>query len=67
MLKIRLMGTRNDIKWFEKILKRNSKLEVTEFSELFQNKGTNKFYRAYVEVQKTNVKEHSRRTVDNKR
>lgn len=67
MLKIRLMGTRNDIKWFEKILKRNSKLEVTEFSELFQNKGTNKFYRAYVEVQKTNVKEHSRKTVDNKR
>lgn len=57
MLKIRLMGTKNDIKWFQKILQRNPKVEVTEFSELFTNKGTNKFYRAYVEVQKNNVKE----------
>lgn len=57
MLKIRLMGTKNDIKWFQKILQRNPKVEVTEFSELYTNKGTNKFYRAYVEVQKSNVKE----------
>lgn len=55
MLKIRLMGTRNDIKWFEKILRRNSKVEVAEFSELYPNKGTNKFYRVYVEVIKSNV------------
>lgn len=57
MLKIRLMGTKNDIKWFEKILRRNPKVEVTEFSELYSNKGTNKFYRVYVEVMKSNVKE----------
>lgn len=57
MLKIRLMGTKNDIKWFEKILRRNSKVEVAEFSELYPNKGTNKFYRVYVEVIKSNVKE----------
>lgn len=57
MLKIRLMGTKNDIKWFQKILQRNPKVEVTEFSELYTNKGTNKFYRAYVEVKKNNVKE----------
>lgn len=57
MLKIRLMGTKNDIKWFEKILQRNPKVEVTEFSELYQNKGTNKFYRVYMEVMKSNVKE----------
>lgn len=59
MLKIRLMGTKNDIKWFEKILKRQPKVTVTEFSELYQNKGTNKYYRAYVEVQKANRKEKS--------
>lgn len=57
MLKIRLMGTKNDIKWFQKILQRNHKVKATEFSELYTNKGTNKFYRAYVEVQKNNVKE----------
>lgn len=57
MLKVRLMGTKNDIKWFKKILQRIPKLEVTEFSELFPNKGTNRFYRAYVEVEKNNIKE----------
>ncbi len=57
MLKVRLMGTKNDIKWFRKILQRNPKLEVMEFSDLLPNKGTNKFYRAYVEVEKNNIKE----------
>ena len=54
MLKIRLMGTKNDIKWFRKILERNPKVEVTNFSEMFSNKGT-KFYRVYVEVEKRNA------------
>ena len=60
MLKIRLMGTKNDIKWFGKILKRQSRLTVTEFSELYRNKGTNRYYRAYVEVQKANMKQKSK-------
>ena len=55
MLKIRLMGTKNDIKWFRKILERNPKVEVTEFSEMFSKKGTKKFYRVYVEVEKRNA------------
>ena len=55
MLKIRLMGTKNDIKWFRKILERNPKVEVTEFSEMFSNKGTKKFYRVYVEVEQRNA------------
>ena len=58
MLKIRLMGTKNDIKWFGKILQRNPKGEVTEFSDLYPNNGTKKFHRAYVEVKKSNVKYH---------
>ena len=57
MLKIRLMGTKNDIKWFEKILKRNPKVELLEFSDLYTNKGTSKYYRVYAEVKKSNVKE----------
>ena len=57
MLKVRLMGTKNDIKWFGKILQRKSKVEVTEFSEMYPNKGTKKFNRAYVEVKKRNVAE----------
>ena len=58
MLKVRLMGTKNDIKWFGKILQRNPKIKVTELSDLYPNKGTKKYYRAYVEVRKSNVKEN---------
>ncbi len=54
MLKVRLMGTKNDIVWFQKILQRHPKIEVLEISELYSNKGTNKYYRAYAEVQKSN-------------
>lgn len=52
MLKVRLMGTKNDIKWFQKVLQRSHKVEVKEFSELYPNKGTKKFYRVYVEVER---------------
>lgn len=40
MLKVRLMGTKNEIKWFQKLLQRNPKVEVMEFSDLYENKGT---------------------------
>ena len=56
MLKVRVMGTKNDIVWFQKILQRHPKVEVLEISELYSNKGTNKYYRAYAEVKKSNVK-----------
>ena len=53
MLKIRLMGTKNDIKWFKKILEREKKIKVLEISDFFTNKGTNKYYRVYAEIEKT--------------
>ena len=56
MLKVRLMGTKNGIAWFQKILQRHPKIEVLEISELYSNKGTSKYYRGYAEVQKSNVK-----------
>lgn len=56
MLKVRLMETKNDIKWFGKILQINPKIEVTEFSDVYPNKGTKRFHRAYVEVKKRIIK-----------
>ena len=53
MLKVRLMGTKNDIAWFQKILQRHPKIEVMELSELYSNKGTSKYYRAYAEIEKS--------------
>lgn len=52
MLKLRLQGTTNDIKWFKKILDRDKRINVLQISELFPNKGTNKYYRVYAEVKK---------------
>lgn len=50
MLKVRLMGTKNDIKWFQRLLQRNPKVEVTEFSDLYENKGTKRFAEMKVKV-----------------
>ena len=56
MLKIRLMGTKSDITWFQKILSSNNKIEVLEISELYSNKGTKNYYRAYAQVKKVDLK-----------
>lgn len=50
MLKIRLQGTKNDLKWFRKLLERDRRIQVLEVSDTYANKGTNKYYRVYVEV-----------------
>lgn len=52
MLKIRLQGTTNDIKWFRKILERDKRIELLSISEPFPNKGTKKYFRVYAEVKK---------------
>lgn len=56
MLKIRLMGTENDIIWFRRIMRNHVQVEVLEVSELYTNKGTNKYYRTYMEIRKKDVK-----------
>lgn len=40
MLKVRLMGTKNDIAWFQKILQRHPKVEVLEISEMADERFT---------------------------
>ena len=57
MLKVRLMGTKNDIKWFQKLMLRHRKINVKEVSDLYLNKGTNQYYMAYMEVEKNNIAE----------
>lgn len=53
MLKIRLQGTVRDIKWFKDFLEQHEEIDVKEVSKPFANKGTNKYFRVYVEVEKT--------------
>ena len=52
MLKIRLQGTLRDIRWFKGLLERHEEVNVQEVSEPFANKGTNKYFRVYAEVEK---------------
>lgn len=51
MLKIRLMGTKKDIAWFQKIMQDNPGIRVKELSETYPNKGTKQYYRSYAEVE----------------
>jgi len=52
MLKIRLQGTVRDIQWFIRLLERNREVKVLQVSEVYHNKGTNKYFRVYAEVEK---------------
>lgn len=60
MLKVRLMGTKNEITWFKKRMENDPKITINEFSDLFANKGTKKYYRVYSEVSKSNIKENKK-------
>lgn len=53
MVKVRLQGTKEDMEWLEEQLRNIPNVEITESSEIFRNKGTNKYYRKYIEVEKT--------------
>lgn len=50
MLKIRLQGTKNDIRWFVRLLQRDKRFELNNVSTFFDNVGTDKYRRVYAEV-----------------
>ena len=50
MLKLRAMGTTNDLKWFKKIIDRYDVFHVIRMSEPLPMKRTNKYYRMYIEL-----------------
>ncbi|MDR0886964.1 MAG: hypothetical protein LBN22_11570 [Clostridiales Family XIII bacterium] len=50
MLKIRLQGKIEDIQWFQRILKQSLDIDITVVSDMYANKGTNQYYRNYMEV-----------------
>lgn len=56
VLKLRVQGTKNDIRWFLKILNREKKLDVKNTSPYFDNKGTSKNKRLYTEIYRKNKK-----------
>ncbi len=47
MLKVRLMGTKEDIVKFWKFLQNAPELNVIDISDIFTNSGTERYYRCY--------------------
>ena len=48
-----MQGTKEDMEWLEKQMEQIPNVQITESSELFSNKGTNKYFRKYLEIEKT--------------
>ena len=51
MLKVRLQGTKEDMQQFEKKLEEYENIKVISSSGIFENKGTKKYFRKYLEVE----------------
>ena len=56
MIKVRMQGTKEDMEWLEEKLKEKPEVLITESSQAFQNKGTNRYYRKYLEIEKQETK-----------
>lgn len=57
MIKLRVQGTKNNIQKFYKVLKRNPEIEIIQTSKICSNKGTDKYFRWYADIQIVELKE----------
>ncbi len=53
MLKLRLQGTEQEIKWFKNVLLKSNIIKLLNISEPYANKGTNKYFRVYADIEKS--------------
>ena len=61
MLKVRIQGTKNDIRWFLRLLQREPKVELKNTSTFFSNKGTDRYKRIYTEVNRASTKKEDKK------
>ncbi|MBQ8232394.1 MAG: hypothetical protein IJZ34_10780 [Lachnospiraceae bacterium] len=52
MVKMRLQGTKEDMEWLEEQLVKLPNVQISESSEVYRNKGTNNYFRKYLEIEK---------------
>lgn len=57
MIKLRVQGTKNDIQLICEMMKKDPRIEIIQVSEIYSNKGTNKYFRWYADVQIVEFKE----------
>ncbi len=58
MVKVRLQGTKEDMEWFVKQMELLSQVKIIQSSEVFSNKGTNRYFRRYLELERLADKKH---------
>ena len=61
VVKVRMQATPNEINNFQKMLERCEELgmcEMVNFSQMFSNKGTKKYFRAYSDVKVIKEESH---------
>ena len=63
MVKVRLQGTKEDMEWLEEQLRECTEIKITESSQPFSNKGTNKYFRKYLEINKNTEKQEGDKTI----
>ena len=51
MVKLRVMGTPNDLKWFVKLIHRHKKIKVNSTSDNLPVKGSKRFKRVHMEIE----------------
>ncbi len=56
MLKIRIQGSRKDIRWFQRLLEQSKEIDVMQISEMYANKGTSRYFRVYAEVERRPIR-----------
>lgn len=61
MLKVRLMGTREDIQWFQNLIQNMPELNVMSISAIYSNSGTSNYYRCYTEIENKNLTDRNTR------
>jgi len=61
MLKVRLQGSKNDIKAFIKILKRCAKITIVKISAFIQLEGTEKYYKVFIDLKRNKRDENEYR------
>lgn len=57
MLKLRLQGTKEDITRFVDFIKESPRIRIIQLSDIYANKGTNRYFRMYAEIETVEFKE----------
>lgn len=53
MIKVRFQGTKQEILWIISVLKQSEEFKIIDVSKPFSNKGTEKYFRVYGNLEKT--------------